>query len=169
MTAKDQKKWSIEELTGCLIFCAVGLFFLLQAQQAETNQDDLIGPSLVPTIICVLLIGLGLVTGIRALFFYKADPAEDTGQAFSLQTCLKLAAITVLGFVYVWAFTAFGYLFSTFAVFFIILYIFGIRNIYHLVAYSITGSLLYYLVFVKVMKIYDPPGNLINFQSLLPF
>jgi len=168
MKGKIQSR-KIENLLGSFMFIGIGLFFLVQAQKVETNQANLIGPSLVPSIISILLIVLGIITGVRALFFIKGAEVSAQSKGHGLQTYLKLSAITLLGFFYIWAFEAFGYLASTFLVSVIIMYIFGIRKITRLATYAVVGSISYYLVFVKLMKIYDPPGALINVQSLLPF
>ncbi len=165
----EKQNRSIEGLLGAFMFIGVGLFFLIQAQKAETNQADLIGPSLVPSVISILLMVLGIVTGVHALFFNKKADVSTRSKGPGLQTYLKLFAITLLGFFYIWAFSAFGYLVSTLLMLVIILYIFGIRKKTRLAAIAIIGSISYYLVFVKLMKIYDPPGTLINFQALLPF
>lgn len=159
----------IGNLLGAFLFIGIGLFFLIQAQKIETNQADLIGPSLVPSIVSILLIALGIVTGIRALIYNKGLEVSTQSKSPGLQTYLKLAAITLLGFFYIWAFEAFGYLGSTFLVSVTIMYIFGIRKITRLTIFAVIGSISYYIMFVKVMKIYDPPGTLINVQSFFPF
>ena len=165
----EAKKFSLDGLIRSFIFIGVGLFFLILAQQAETNQADLVGPSLVPSVVCFLLIILGITTAVRAIFFNSGAQTGAESETLGVQTYLKLAVITLLGFLYIWAFTAFGYLLSTFFTLLAILFIFGIRNISHMALYGACGSFVYYLIFVKLMKIYDPPGSLINMQSILPF
>jgi len=163
------KKLRINDLLASLLFIGIGLFFLIQAQKVETNQADLIGPSLVPSVVCMLLIILGISTGVRALFFVKKTKISQQNKDQGLQTYLKLGAITLLGFFYIWAFDAFGYMGSTFLVFIVVMYIFGIRKITRITTFAAVGSISYYLVFVKLMKVYDPPGTLINLQAFLPF
>ncbi len=168
MTVEKQNR-KIEDLLGSIMFTAIGLFFLIQAQKVETNQADLIGPSLVPSIVSILLIILGISTGVRALFFIKKTEVSEQSKSHELQTYLKLTAVTLLGFFYIWAFEAFGYMGSTFLVLVTVMYIFGIRKTTRLASFAAVGSVSYYLVFVKLMKIYDPPGSLVNLQSFLPF
>ena len=162
----QKTKIPVEGLVRALIFIGIGLFSLLQAQQAETNQEGLIGPALVPSVVRILLIILGFATGVRAILFNRYTLPDSQGKDLGLQTYLKLAAISLLGFCYIWAFVAFGYLLSTCLLLLAVLFLFGTRNIPKLVLYGVCGSIVYYLVFVKVMKIYDPPGLLINIQSL---
>jgi len=168
MTVETQNR-RIADLLGSLMFIGIGLFFLIQAQKVETNQADLIGPSLVPSIVSILLIILGISTGMRALFFSKSPVSSAQTKSHGLQTYLKLAAITLLGFFYIWAFGAFGYMGSTFLVFVAVMYIFGIRKTTSLATFAAIGSISYYLVFVKLMRIYDPPGSLVDLQAFLPF
>ena len=115
-------------------------------------------------LVLIILAVLKVILGLR-----EPGKKDNNSNSQSVKNVYKLIAITALGFAYVVFFSAFGYFVSTLIALVVILYLFEIRKLYRLIPIAVGGSVLYYLLFVGVMKIYDPPGDWINFQSIMPF
>ncbi len=155
-----------------LIVASVGLFFLIQAYLIESSQYDLIGPRLVPMVITGLIIGLGALQ--LALTIGLRDRSDGTAEisvisegepelpALSRQATIRMAAIIGLGFIYVWLFSATGYLISTALVLAALLVTFGTQAAGKVTVLTIGGAVAYYLIFIKLMGIHNPPGWLID-------
>lgn len=157
------------DILGAGVVVAIGIFFLIQAQQVETHQPDLIGPSLVPSVIAGLVILLGLAKGVMAFACPRGGNGEELSPSQARAVYLKIAAITALGILYLNAFTWFGYLVSTLLILAAILFLFGNRGAFRIGAYAAAGAIAFYILFVGGMGIFDPPGTVINFQPVLPF
>lgn len=165
----DQAK--SKKLTGdiiiSIIIAVIGVFFLIQANLAESSGEDAFGPGSVPiavSIVLILLAILKIILSLKESGYRKRKLQEKANRNYQ-----KLAAVAVLGFAYVVLFSALGYFVSTLIALSLILYIFEIRKLFRLILIALGGSFVYYMLFVGVMKIYDPPGEWINFQSLMPF
>lgn len=166
----------------------IGLFFLWQALIISMGlADDVVGPRAVPIFLAATLIALGVLIGIFALFERKragadapqALPEGETAASLEakqaaeedfgfLDSDLKrVFAVIGLGFVYIALFYALGYLLATFISLALMLFVFGNRNILVVLAASLAGALIYQYVFMGLMGLYDPPGQLFDLNAAL--
>ncbi|MEN8247120.1 MAG: tripartite tricarboxylate transporter TctB family protein [Thermodesulfobacteriota bacterium] len=169
-----------ELFTAVVVIC-LGIFFLLQAYQVETVQRALIGPRLVPMEIAGMIIGLGVLQFI-VIWVSRAENVKDcdsgtsdsetspTAAGVSTLVCtapvFRTLAVIVIGFAYIWLFSATGYLIATAITMALLLVLFGTRNPTKVALITIGGTAVYYFIFIWLIGIYDPPGTLINLKIL---
>lgn len=77
-----------------------------------------------------------------------------------------MAAIIAIGFAYIWLFSATGYLIATAIAMALLLVVFGTSSVGKVAVLTIGGTAAYYIIFIRLMGIYDPPGWLINLEVL---
>ena len=164
------------ELFSAIAVICLGIFFLSQAYQVETVQRALIGPRLVPMNIAGMIIALGVLQFIVAWVggaenVKGCDPGPspaDVGVSALVCTApvFRTTALVVIGFAYIWLFSASGYLISTGITMALLLVIFGTRNPGKVAMITIGGTAVYYFIFIWLVGIYDPPGKLINLEML---
>lgn len=145
----------------------IGVFALFQAAAIENLQREAVGPDLVPVIVAWLIVILGVIMGIQGLLFPGKE--RPSGPPVTRQGMMLNATIIGLGFLYLLLFVAVGYLVSTIAALAAILVLFGTRQPLPVAVMSVAGGGVYFLVFVRLMGIYDPPGSLIDLSRLLAF
>ena len=165
------------EILSEAVVIGVGIFALYLAYSIETYQEEiLLGPRLVPMAIAGLGIGLGVlqfaVSWARRVNSGKAGDSTFSGAgdgkrpALSKTSVLRMAAIIVIGFAYIWLFSATGYLIATTIAMALLLVVFGTRNAGKVAVLTIGGTAVYYIIFIRLMGIYNPPGWLINIEML---
>jgi hypothetical protein len=165
------------ELLSAAVVIGVGIFGLYLAYSIESFQEEtLVGPRLVPMTITGLGIGLGILQlALSWMNQIKNDKAGDSTiadanrgkrPALSLKAVLRMAAVIVIGFAYIWLFSATGYLIATAAAMAVLLVLFGTRNGGKVAVLTIGGTTVYYIIFIRLMGIYNPPGWLLNLEML---
>ena len=87
-----------------------------------------------------------------------SDADDDKASTVSKAAVFRMAAIIVIGFVYIWLFSATGYLIATAITMPSLLVVFGTRNAGKVAVLTIGGTAAYYIVFIWLMGVYDPPG-----------
>ena len=163
MTITARKK----ELLVSLAVIGMGVFFLSQARIIENFGNDPLGPQLVPTILSWSMIILG---GLSALYRSIFPPPTSTaGFRVSIHSLLQIGIVTGFGLIYLILFLAVGYLLATIVILGTVLMAFGVRRPSQVLLISVLGGLAYYLVFMQLMKVYDPPGSLIDISTFLRF
>jgi hypothetical protein len=159
------------------VVIAVGIFALFLAHSIETYQEvSQIGPRLVPMVIAGLGIGLGVlqfsVSWIRRVKngntgnYTFSGTGHGKQPALSKTVILRMAAIIAIGFAYIWLFSATGYLIATAIAMVSLLLMFGTYNPGKVAMLTIVGTATYYIFFIWLMGIYNPPGWLINLEML---
>ena len=156
-----------KELLVSLGVIGVGLFFLFQAGLIENLENDEVGPELVPTILSWMLIVLVGLSSAYWMLLSRHDESERL--SFSLSALFWIVAITVLGLVYFVLFQAVGYLLSTIAILAVTLVALGIRKPLKVLFLSVFGGVAFFIVFIRLMAVYDPPGSLIDISTFLAF
>lgn len=146
---------------------ALALFFYEMTSQIVTGSRSEIGPDTAPRVLCWILIILGGL-GLIAAFAQPKKDAEKTVK-FKPEPLLWIAGVSAIGLAYYFAFLWFGYLVSTGLCLMTVLYVFGVRGRAKFTALVICGTLAYYFVFIRLMHVYDPPGQIIDFSSILRF
>ena len=161
------------ELLSEAVVIAVGIFALYLAHSIETYQEvSQIGPRLVPLVIAGLGISLGVLqfsgSWIRRLKNGKTGNYTGHGKqpTLSKTVVLRMAAIIAIGFAYIWLFSATGYLIATAIAMVSLLLMFGTYNPGKVAMLTIVGTATYYIFFIWLMGIYNPPGWLINLEML---
>lgn len=146
------------------IILLLGFLFLWQATMIPVGAHDAVGPRLVPLSISCAVILLSLL-----LIYFDLRPHRKLAwenQDVSLAALLLMAGplILLLAF-YGQMMTWFGYLISTLICAFGAFRLFGNSTRTSLV-HSIVGGVLFYVVFVRVMGIYDPRGSVLDLSGL---
>ena len=157
------------EFFSAVVVVGLGIFFLLQAHAIDSFQEDLIGPRLVPMEIAGMIIGLGVLQFVVAWMGRNDAPksGDDAGlPALSKPAIIRMAAIIAVGFAYLWLFEATGYLIATAIVLALLLVVFGTRSAGKVAVLTVGGATVYYILFIKLMGIFDPPGWLIDIEML---
>ena len=163
------------EFLSAAVVVGVGIFSLYLAYSIQSFQEGiLLGPRLVPLAIAGLGIGLGVlqftVAWVHRVKSGKAGDStfsgDDKRPALSKTSVLRMAAILAIGFAYIWLFSAIGYLIATAIAMALLLIVFGTRNAGKVAVLTIGGTAVYYIIFIRLMGIYNPPGWLINLEML---
>ena len=136
----------------------------------------MVGPRLVPMTIAGLGIGLGvlqfIITRVRRAKSGKAGDStlSSTGNsnspALSKIAVFRMVAVILIGFTFIWLFSAAGYLIATGIAIAALLVVFGNHNVGKVAMLTIGGTATYYIIFIRLMGIYAPPGWLINLEIL---
>jgi len=164
------------EFFSAIAVICLGIFFLFQAYQVETVQRALIGPRLVPMNIAGMIVGLGIlqfivawVGGAENVKGCDSEPSLTAAEVSALvctAPVFRTLALVVIGFAYIWLFSASGYMIATGITMALLLVLFGTRNPAKVAMITVSGTAVYYLIFIWLIGIYDPPGWLINLEML---
>ena len=159
------------------VVVGVGIFILYLAYSIKSFQEEiLMGPRLVPMAIAGMIIALGVlqfaIVWVGRVKRGKAGDSElsnaDDGKrpASSKLAVLRMATIIVIGFAHIWLFSATGYLIATAMALAPLLVVFGTHNAGKVAVLTIGGTAVYYIIFIRLMGLYIPPGWLINLEML---
>lgn len=165
------------ELLSAAVVVGVGIFSLYLASSIESFEEGImVGPRLVPMAIALLGIGLSvlqfIITWVRRVKSSKtadvkfSDSGKGKPSALSMSVVLRMVAIIIIGFAYIWLFSAIGYLIATAITMALLLVVFGTRSPGKVAVLTIFGTAAYYIIFIRLMGIYNPPGWLINLEML---
>jgi putative tricarboxylic transport membrane protein len=146
---------------------ALGLFCLFQANAIENTENARVSPALVPAILSWLLVGFGVLSMAYRLFLSHPDDEERV--RVSGRAAGWVCAVTGLGLLYYFLFQAVGYLLASVLMLGLVLVAFGVRRPFKVVVLSVFGGLAFFLIFIRVLKVYDPPGSLIDISTFLVF
>lgn len=165
------------ELVSVAVIVGLGIFYLYLAYSIQSYQDGLmVGPRLVPMTIAGLGIGLGVLQFIiarvrRAKSSKAGDPTlsstdNSNSPALSKIAVFRMTAVILIGFAFIWLFSAAGYLIATAISIAALLVVFGTHNAGKVAVLTVAGTAAYYIIFIQLMGIYAPPGWLINLTVL---
>jgi|GEM_PF-1288108 hypothetical protein len=150
-----------------LAIMAIGLFFLWAADDIPVSGEDEFGARSLPRAISFLIAIFGAIwSGIN---FVKWRHATATTQPNPQNEFLfaRIFPLMLSSFIYAALFKWFGYLVSTFVVLLPVLYIYGNTSIRKILIMAAVAAPLYYIIFIKGMKVFDAGGSIINFNQLL--
>ncbi len=151
-----------------------GLFCLLLAFRIETSESTMVSPRLVPVCIAGLIVALGVlqfivawIGGRRTKNVKGGDsglPHEDTedSAAIHIPSVLRIIVIPVVGFAYIWLFSATGYLISTAIIMAFVLFLFGTKKPGKVAIIAVSAAVSYYFIFIYLIGTYVSPGWFIN-------
>lgn len=154
-----------------------GLFCIWQAFQIEISKGSVVNARLVPIFIAGMIVVLGVLQIIVALVAgrtknVKGDDSSllqkdaESSAALFTPSVLRIILIPVTGFVYIWLFSAIGYLIATTITIAFVLFLFGTRKPGKVAIIAVGGGVSYYFIFIYLIGIYAPPGWLFNLQML---
>ena len=155
------------ELIVGLFVTVLGLFFLWAAESIPISGEDEFGARSLPRAISIMIAIFGAVwAGIHFLKWRQTtEPVQPNPQNEFLVS--RIMPLMLSSFVYAVLFQWFGYLVSTFLVLIPVLWIYGNRSLRKLLTISAIATAVYYVAFIKLMKVFDAGGSVINFNVLL--
>ncbi len=155
-----------EFILGLVIF-AIGVFLFWSAEDIPISGQDDFGARSLPRAISAMIAILGAIwSGIYIVKWWQsAKPVVTEAQNRFLFT--RIIPLMVSSFIYAYLFQWFGYLVSTFLILIPVLYLYGNTSILKLLKISAIAAILYYLVFIKALGVFDAGGSVINFTQLL--
>jgi len=154
------------DLGVAAITIALGAFFAFQVSKIETLSENAIGPAYFPALLAGLMIGLGILVGVSALYFNsnvkkvtgEAEEAGDEKFGFRDSDITRVCLVIGMGFVYIALFYGFGYFIATFLSLALMLLVFGNRNFVLIAVLSLVGAIAYQYLFMGLMGLHDPAG-----------
>jgi putative tricarboxylic transport membrane protein len=158
----------IEFVVG-IIIALVGAFFLVSAEDIPADSGDAFGPRSLPQAISSLIIALGTLwaaVSLRKARLSRVTSNEslNTRNRFLVARILPLMALSIsYGFLFQW----FGYLVSTFLILIPVLLIYGNRSLPRVLTVAVIATAVYFILFIKVMGVFDAGGSVVNFNELL--
>lgn len=156
-----------EFFTAAVVVC-LGIFFMFHAYSIETFQKVLIGPRPVPMAISAMIIGFGILQFFVAWVGHgeSGNSRDAESPVMPRAAAFRMTAVILIGFAYIWLFSATGYLIATAMTMAPLLVVFGTYDKRTVAVLTIAGTAAYYTIFIWLMGIYDPAGWLINFETI---
>ena len=140
-----------------LILLIVSLFLLVDIRLTEfsdvTTGEGVVGPKTAPTFLNIGIICLSMLLIISS--FYNKDKSEQL-EKIELTLIFKKFLLILISFLYLFLTNFIGYLTSTFLIIPLILYIFENKNLKKNLVISVSGALIYYIFFIKILGLHNP-------------
>lgn len=140
-----------------LILLIVSLFLLVDIRLTEfsdvTTGEGVVGPKTAPTFLNIGIICLSILLIIGS--FYNKDKSEQF-EKIELTLIFKKFLLILISFLYLFLTNFIGYLTSTFLIIPLILYIFENKNLKKNLVISVSGALIYYIFFIKILGLHNP-------------
>ena len=162
------------ELGVTAVVVVAGLFFATLAWEINPRSHE-IGPRAVPMFIATTMILLGILISFVALKFNlngngnssdDVDAYEEDDYGFTNSNISRVFSVIGCGIIYIILFIAFGYFLATLASLFLIMIAFGNRNPRTLILVPVIGTGVYQYVFMGLMGLHDPAGELLDVTAL---
>ncbi len=154
-------KKKLEAYVAAVVFL-IGVFFAYHASQIKPFLMDVVGPRALPlTLSALLIIGSSSIL-LRAILGHVGEVQE--GYGFQDSNIKRINSVISSGVIYVVCFWAFGYFLATFIAVGLIMISFGHRNIIKILLFSIAASLIYQFIFMGMMGLYDPAGEVLDLR-----
>ncbi len=161
------------------VFVIAG-FFAILAWDINPNSDEAIGPRFVPMFIAVSMLALGALISFNAIRnndnrnapiasdgdLIPAEAYEEDDFGFRDADVSSVFWVIGCGILYIVLFAALGYFLSTLVGLALIMMAFGNRNPVALIAYPLGGAIVYQYIFMGLMGLHDPAGDLIDFTAI---
>ena len=140
-----------------LILLIVSLFLLVDIRLTEfsdvTTGEGVVGPKTAPTFLNIGIICLSILLIIGS--FYNKDKSEQL-EKIELTLIFKKFLLILISFLYLFLTNFIGYLTSTSLIIPLILYIFENKNLKKNLVISVSGALIYYIFFIKILGLHNP-------------
>lgn len=150
---------------GLALIALAGFFFYSSFSiSLDFVDEEGVGPRFFPQAICT---ALGLIGAALVIFGLRNQVAPADRTSFVATRLLTDAVpLFVLGMGFVWLFGAFGYVVACFLLLLAGLWTFGVRGVTLIVMPTVTTTALY-LIFFKLMTVFEPAATIINPLTLL--
>ena len=153
-------RMSLADLLAGGITTFLGAFFLWGASLIERQEGVLGGPHVVPQAASFFLICLGI--GILGGAFLQDRKSSDRDPM-----PLFIFLVVGGGIAYVLVINAVGYFPATLVFAPLAFAAFGGRGLMRTVVPGIIAAVVIYLIFFKILGIFDPPGRFFNFNKMI--
>jgi hypothetical protein len=160
-------------LIGGIATILIGLAYLAMTFQIRASAlDDSVGPAGFPKALAFMLTGLGLILCVQSLWALRArrlaaapTPADASGGEGrgGAQGMLRAAGMLALGIAYLLILRRLGYVPSIALLIIAAALYLGTPFSWRVVAIGVAGAVVYWVVFVRVLGIPQPPGLLAIF------
>ncbi len=157
-------------LIGGIATILIGLGYLAMTLQIRASAlDDSVGPAGFPKALAIALIGLGLILCVQSLWALRGrrlaaarTPAGESGGEShgGAQGILRAAGMLALGIAYLLILRWLGYVPSIALLIIAAALYLGTPFSWRVVAIGIAGAVAYWVVFVWLLGIPQPPGLL---------
>ncbi len=149
------------------VVALLGLFVWWGTFQIDTDAGNFEEARLLPSVVgsaLLLLAGIQLASGTLGL---SHDTKSEDIDAIQWQG-LAPVAIPIMGMVilYVGLLSGFGYLISTMMIAPLAYLLFGNRGLKRAVILPLLVSIIYYIVFFKLLGMFDPPGSILDISEI---
>ena len=140
-----------------LALLMISLFLLFDIRSAEfsdvTTGEGVVGPKTAPTFLNIGIICLSILLIISS---FSNKNSNEKLENIDLTLILKKVLLILIAFLYLFLTNFIGYLTSTLLIIPLILYIFENKNFKKNLVISISGALIYYIFFIKVLGLHNP-------------
>lgn len=150
------------EITTAITVVLIAIFFLLASLGIDDSfAGEGVGASFFPKVITILILGLGIMLLFQG---FRTSPIKlSTGDRTEHSASqIPVVSIIALSFFYVAMIFLCRYWISTAITMFLIMYIFGNRGWLSLVFIPLGISVLYYAVFFRALRLFEPSGFLFD-------
>jgi hypothetical protein len=162
-------------VTAVVFLIAGGFAFL--AWGINPSSDDAVGPRFVPMVVAVTMLCLGALISVMAIHentnrnngenhaddLIPPEAYEEDDFGFRDSDIRRVVAVIGCGIAYIILFFSFGYFVATLLSLFLVLLAFGNRKPMTLIGLPIIGTIIYQYIFMGLMGLHDPAGELIDF------
>ena len=155
------------ELIVGLVIVALGLFLLWAAEDIPISGEDEFGARSLPRAISIMIAIFGAVWASIHFLKWRQTTEPTVSNPQNQYMFTRIIPLMASSFVYAALFQWFGYLVSTFLMLIPVLWIYGNTVIRKLLTISAIATVIYYVVFIKLMKVFDAGGSVINFNEIL--
>lgn len=145
---------------------AFAAFFFLKSFDISLDfvDEEGVGPRFFPQAICV---AFGLIGVILIFFGFRQQVAPADKTSFEAKRFFTDAVpLFLLGLAFVWMFGAFGYVVACFVLLLLASLLFAVRGP-ALILLPVLGTGALYLLFFKLMTVFEPAATIFNPLTLL--
>ena len=156
-------------LIGGIATIVIGASYLVMALSIRASAlDDSVGPAGFPKALAVAMIGLGLMLCAQSFWAMRqrrvtAAPSAAETEGGGGRGVIRAAGMLALGIAYLLIVRYVGYLPSIALLIIAAALYLGTPFSWRLVAVGIAGAIVYFVVFVLILGIPQPPGLLAGF------
>ncbi len=146
-------------VSGIGLICIAMAYYLASRTIAASSLEDDFGPHGLPNILAVALGLTGLLLAGRALWTTKAaKPLMTATTTNEHGKPLRALGLLVIGFAYVGLVGTLGYPITIALLIASVAWYEGLRPSWRLAAVAVAGSALFWLIFVRLLDVTQPPG-----------
>ncbi|WP_224815947.1 tripartite tricarboxylate transporter TctB family protein [Hasllibacter sp. MH4015] len=144
---------------------AIGAVFAVEAWRIDPASYEAVGPRSVPVFLAVLMIALGAIIAIGAV---AGGAPEEEAESFGFRNSdvRRVLSVIAVGAICTAIFWAAGYMVAMIVGTGLMLWVFGVRRPIILLLLPILAGIVYQFVFMGLMGLLDPRGELVDLRWL---